>query len=651
MYLQHLKRSIPLRTKASTTQLSNVIKGQSIFRKSKINVQTLNLKSVRTLVTTSDKRLEQLRKDADANLFSYPKQLALIKELNKANNSKEVIERLKNPQLRTVLMMPEVQREFMKALTVEGQTATNMGQTALNVNVVGPKESKWKYFMIAFSSALLAGAIMTLGPYFTFSQSSTSSSTEGTKSGSGTSSLFNLPDHHKVSSGGSVRFSDVKGVDEVKDELIEVVDYLKNPDKYSKMGARMPKGILLSGSPGTGKTLLAKAIAGEAGVPFIYISGSSFDEMFVGVGARRVRNLFSEAKNKAPCIIFIDEIDSVGFSRKKNARIGNTKDDTLNQMLTELDGFKETEGIVLIGATNFAENLDEALTRPGRFDKIINVPLPDSKGRKELFDYYLEKIVKSKDVDSDVLAKSTPGLSGADISNMINMAAIKAASKGIPSVTPKLLEDAKDEVYMGLLRNKGIMDDNERKITAYHECGHVLVAMFTEGSTPVHKVTILPRGHALGVTHFLPERDAVSITKKQAYAKLAAAMGGRVAEELVFGADNITSGASGDFKSATALAKEMVYRWGMSDKVGPMFIEEKSVGLQGLGANDSIAEEEIKSILEKQYTHAKNVLVEHERELHTLAAALLKHETLTIEEIKQVLSGKQIHNAKLAEQA
>jgi len=644
MWLQQLKRSVTLRHKPST--IPTLFKGINACNKLSVNSANVNSVIVRSL-SASTKRLEQLRTDADSNLFSYPKQLALIRELNRTKNSKEVVERLKNPQLRTVLMMPEVQREFMKALVAEGHN--NMNQTALNVTVVSPKKSEFKSFLILVSSVVVAVVIVTyLPPLFT-QQSAPPQTGENNKGAQGGGNgLFNLPDHHKIATGSNVRFSDIKGIDEVKAEVADIVDYLKNPEKYRQIGARMPKGLLLSGNPGTGKTMLAKAIAGEAGVPFIYMSGSSFDEMFVGVGARRVRNLFADAKKKAPCIIFIDEIDSVGFSRKKNVRIGNSKDDTLNQLLTELDGFKENEGIVLIGATNFAENLDEALTRPGRFDKLINVPLPDSKGRKDLFDYYLTKVVKANEVNSEVLAKSTPGLSGADISNMINIAAIKAASKGLQHITPALLEDAKDEVYMGLLRNKNIMNEEERKITAYHEGGHVLVSLYTEGSIPVHKVTILPRGPALGVTHFLPERDAVSITKKQAHARLAAAMGGRAAEEIIFGADNVTSGASGDFKSATSLAREMICRWGMSEKVGPMYIADKP---NSPASNDSVAEEEVKTLLEKQYNQAKNILIEHEKELHKLAAALLEHETLTLDEIKTVIQGKRVTKAALAQHA
>jgi len=645
MWLQQLKRSVTLRHKPSS--LPALFKGINNCTKPSVNSTNVNSIIVRTL-SVSNKRLEQLRIDADTNLFSYPKQLALIRELNRTKNSKEVVERLKNPQLRTVLMMPEVQREFMKALVADGHN--NMNQTALNVTVMSPKKSEFRSFLVLVSAVVVAVVIVTYLPPFLTQQSDAPPQTgENNKgAGGGGSGLFNLPDHHKIATGSNVRFSDVKGIDEVKAEVADIVDYLKNPEKYRQIGARMPKGLLLSGNPGTGKTMLAKAIAGEAGVPFIYMSGSSFDEMFVGVGARRVRNLFADAKKQAPCIIFIDEIDSVGFSRKKNARIGNSKDDTLNQLLTELDGFKENEGIVLIGATNFAENLDEALTRPGRFDKLINVPLPDSKGRKDLFDYYLAKVVRHNDVNSEVLAKSTPGLSGADISNLINIAAIKAASKGLQNVTPALLEDAKDEVYMGLLRNKNIMNEEERKITAYHEGGHVLVSLYTEGSIPVHKVTILPRGPALGVTHFLPERDAVSISKKQAHARLVAAMGGRAAEEIVFGTDNVTSGASGDFKSATALAREMICRWGMSDKVGPMYIANKE---DSPSSNDSVAEEEVKTLLEKQYNQAKRILMEHETELHKLAAALLEHETLTLDEIKTVIQGKRVTKAALAHHA
>jgi ATP-dependent metalloprotease len=456
--------------------------------------------------------------------------------------------------------------------------------------------------------------------------------------------LFNMGDNHKKANGSNVRFSDVKGVDEAKAELEDLVEYLKNPDKFKRLGAKMPKGVLLCGSPGTGKTMLAKAIAGEAGVPFFYISGSGFDEMLVGVGSRRVRNLFADAKANAPCIIFIDEIDSVGFSRKKTLRLTNTKDDTLNQLLTELDGFKENEGIILIGATNLPENLDEALTRPGRFDKIVTVPLPDVKGRQEIIDYYLGRIVKAEGISSEILARGTPGFTGADLANMINVAAIKATVRNQDCVTKDSLDDARDEVLMGLERKQLIMTEEERKLTAYHEAGHALVAFYTDGAIPIHKATIAPRGQALGMVSYLPEGDQVSMSRKKATAHLTVSLGGRAAEELIFGYHSVTSGASSDFKGATNIATNMVAHWGMSDKLGVVYHEIEGPSVPS--ATRRLIDEEVKSILDKQYTQAKSLLKSHEKDLHMLANALLEYETLSLDEIKAILKGESLEKQK-----
>eukprot|EP01117_Protostelium_nocturnum_P014960 TRINITY_DN5753_c0_g1_i1.p1 TRINITY_DN5753_c0_g1~~TRINITY_DN5753_c0_g1_i1.p1 ORF type:complete len:702 (-),score=233.24 TRINITY_DN5753_c0_g1_i1:62-2167(-) len=452
----------------------------------------------------------------------------------------------------------------------------------------------------------------------------------------GASSLFGVSDAHSEVTNVVERFDDVMGCDEVKEELVEVVEYLKNPDKFSRLGARLPKGVLLVGEPGTGKTLLARAIAGEAGVPFLYCSGSAFDEIFVGVGSKRIRSLFDHAKKLGQCIIFIDEIDALGSARK-NLKF-NSSDNTLNQLLTELDGFKQTKGIIIIGATNFPESLDPALTRPGRFDKQIVVPVPDIKGRKDIIDLYLKKTIVAKNVDSTTIARGTPGFTGADLSNLINIAATKASVAGKDAVDLRDLEEAKDDVLMGIKRNSSKDNEKSRKMTAYHEGGHALVALYVEGSVPLHKATIIKRGRALGMTVQLPETDVESVSRKEMHAKLACMMGGRAAEEVVYGHSEVSSGASSDFKQATQLARSMVTLWGMSDEVGLISLDyEKTSGNQR-----AMIDGEVKKILQDAYELAKKLLTDRRKELDRVADALLELETLSAEEIKDVANGKKV---------
>ena len=449
---------------------------------------------------------------------------------------------------------------------------------------------------------------------------------------------------------GKVTFEDVAGVDEAKDDLQEIVEFLKDPSKFQRLGGRIPKGALLVGPPGTGKTLLARAIAGEANVPFFTISGSDFVEMFVGVGASRVRDMFEQAKKNAPCIIFIDEIDAVGRSRGAGLGGGNDeREQTLNQLLVEMDGFETNEGIILIAATNRPDVLDPALLRPGRFDRQVVVPNPDIIGREKILKVHIRKVPISSDVDVRAIARGTPGFSGADLANIVNEAALLAARRGLKLVSNAEFEDSKDKVMMGPERRSMVMTEEERTLTAYHEAGHALVSLNFSSSDPIHKATIIPRGRALGMVMRLPERDQISITREKMFANLAVAMGGRIAEEEVFGYDKVTSGASSDIKQATDLARAMVMQYGMSEKLGFLSYgdneEEVFLG-RSVARTQSMSEEtqkqvdaEVKVIVDKSYKNAEKIIKDKRKDLDIIAKGLLDYETLTGDEIINLLKG------------
>ena len=448
-----------------------------------------------------------------------------------------------------------------------------------------------------------------------------------------------------------VTFSDVAGIEEAKEEVGEIVDFLRDPSKFQRLGGKLPKGVLMTGAPGTGKTLLARAIAGEAKVPFFTISGSDFVEMFVGVGASRVRDMFEQAKKTAPCIIFIDEIDAVG--RHRGAGLGGGHDEreqTLNQLLVEMDGFEGNEGVIVIAATNRPDVLDPALLRPGRFDRQVEVPLPDVRGREQILKVHMRKVPIDDDVRPKIIARGTPGFSGADLANLINEAALIAARANRRTVDMEQFEKAKDKIMMGAERRSMVMSEEERKLTAYHESGHAIVGLSVPDHDPVYKVTIIPRGRALGVTVFLPEEDRYSFSRRRLESQISSLFGGRIAESMIFGKDAVTTGAANDIERATALARNMVTKWGLSDGMGPLTYSEDDGEIflgrsvtQHKHVSDETAhaiDREIRVLIDRNYARAEKILQKETKTLHKMAEALIKYETIDEEQIKDIMAGR-----------
>lgn len=517
---------------------------------------------------------------------------------------------------------------------------------AKNVKIVaGPNEEHSALLHIFFSSIL--PLLLLMAVWYFFMRQLQAGGNKALGFGKSKAKLLN-------ENAQKVTFKDVAGVDEAKAELEEIVDFLKDPGKFKRLGGKIPRGVLLVGSPGTGKTLLARAVAGEADVPFFSISGSEFVEMFVGVGASRVRDMFDQGKKNAPCIIFIDEIDAVGRHRGFGLGGGNDeREQTLNQLLVEMDGFEENSGVIIISATNRPDVLDPALLRPGRFDRQVVVPAPDLNGREKILRVHLAKVPLSEDVDPVVIARGTPGFSGADLANLVNEAALLAARRDKRVVNMEDLEEAKDKVMMGSERRSMVMTEDEKKLTAYHEAGHAIVAINLPDSDPIHKATIIPRGSALGMVMRLPINDRISVSRVKLEADLSVAAGGRIAEEMIFGPEKITTGASSDINQATRIAKMMVVEWGMSDKLGflsyaddgprEVFLGHSTVSSKNISADTAkVIDEEIRAIVDRTYARAENILKNNRQALELLAQGLLEHETLTGEEIKKIIGGEKV---------
>ncbi|MBQ7673406.1 MAG: ATP-dependent zinc metalloprotease FtsH [Alphaproteobacteria bacterium] len=580
--------------------------------------------------------------------------------VNSFSNIKDGINNLPYSDFISDVENGKVVNVAIRGLSIDGVTSDgklfstyNPGDTGLinrliskNVKIIaGPNEEHSALLHIFFSSVL--PLLLLMGIWFFFMRQLQAGGNKALGFGKSKAKLLNEKTQ-------KVTFSDVAGVDEAKAELEEIVDFLKDPAKFSRLGGKIPRGVLLVGPPGTGKTLLARAIAGEADVPFFSISGSEFVEMFVGVGASRVRDMFDQGKKSAPCIIFIDEIDAVGRHRGFGLGGGNDeREQTLNQLLVEMDGFEENNGVIIIAATNRPDVLDPALLRPGRFDRQVVVPSPDLNGREKILRVHLAKVPLSEDVDPSVLARGTPGFSGADLANLVNEAALLAARRDKRVVSMDDLEEAKDKVMMGSERRSMVMSEEEKKLTAYHEAGHAIVAINLPDSDPIHKATIIPRGSALGMVMRLPTNDRLSVSRVKLEADLSVAAGGRIAEEMIFGHDKVTTGASSDISQATRIAKMMVVEWGMSEKLGflsyaddsprEVFLGHSTISSENISAETAkIIDEEIRAIVDRTYARAENILKNNLNALELLAHGLLEYETLTGEEIRKIIGGEKI---------
>ena len=526
---------------------------------------------------------------------------------------------------------------FVSKVPPEENIVDRLADTAVVIKAAEPDPPKIRLVDIFFTIL----PIMLLIGFWYFIMRQMNSKGGGGAMGFGRSRAKMLTEQQ-----AQVTFKDVAGIDEAKEELQEVVEFLKDPEKFQRLGGKIPKGALLVGAPGTGKTLTARAVAGEAGVPFFTISGSDFVEMFVGVGASRVRDMFEQGKKNAPCIIFIDEIDAVGRHRGAGYGGGNDeREQTLNQLLVEMDGFESNEGVIILAATNRPDVLDPALLRPGRFDRQITVPLPDVKGREAILKVHMKKVPLSNSVDPSIIARGTPGFSGAELANLVNEAALLAARKNKRVIGMEDLEDAKDKVMMGAERRSMAMSEEEKKLTAYHEAGHALVALNEPESDPIHKATIVPRGQALGMVMRLPEGDRYSYSLAKMKANLSVGMAGRVAEELIFGEEFVTNGAAGDIQQVSQMARAMVMQWGLSEKIGMVDFADDPASYKERRVSDAMAADidaEVRRFIDEGYQKAKKILTEKMDDLHTIAKALLEYELLSGDEIKGLLRGEPI---------
>ncbi|KAI8060121.1 peptidase family M41-domain-containing protein [Gongronella butleri] len=612
--------------------------------------------------------LSKLETDANAHPNDAPLQALLYKEWRVAKRPRDVIKRFENANCahdkesyrhyvaalvetgQEIRVMPELLKYLEGALfwplrrgitrsSISPRKGAGQVDAAAAMGAGGGNKADPIYVVVEETRGfMLWKAIRWLGAAFVYTFCLLTILSLAMENSGLLKTTSSTPSEYEPSS-QAVKFDDVQGCDEAKDELEELVQFLKNPHRYSELGGKLPKGVLLTGPPGTGKTLLARAVAGEADVPFFFMSGSEFDEMYVGVGARRVRDLFAAARRKSPSIVFIDELDAIGA--KRNPKDSTYMKQTLNQLLVDLDGFSQSEGVIFIAATNFPELLDKALVRPGRFDRTINVPLPDVRGRKQILEQHLKSVSVDSGVDISVIARGTPGFSGAELANLVNQAAIEASREGSKKVKLRHLDFAKDKIIMGAERRSAVITEESKALTAYHEGGHALMAYFTPGAMPLHKATIMPRGRALGMTVQLPEMDKDSFSRKEYQAQLDICLGGRVAEELIFGGDNVTSGAHSDIVKATEIAKRMVRNYGMSDKVGRVDYQDEDMLLLSTDTKVLI-ENEIKRLVTEAEKRARSTLTAHVDDLHRLAKALVEHETLTAEEIRKVIKNEPI---------